>query len=195
MFFSKGKSVPTVERKLDQGLSTARIRYWSSTHFLETVCSQIIQHFIQTCGSQFFIGDYLLVRKMHHLPKSLWASIQTSNTHSSGNGQHYKQLREETIFALGLCTSKPRGPYWWKHPRSLKAVWGKEYSWQYLVPNCLRLWRSSQYFSNCSQKAAITDAENRGFTSLLRAAQNKSPLRNQQVALSLTDLVLDAAMR
>lgn len=33
------------------------------------------------------------------------------------------------------------------------------------------------------------------FASLLRAAQNKSPLRDQQVAFSLTDLVLDAVMR
>lgn len=39
------------------------------------------------------------------------------------------------------------------------------------------------------------EAENRGFASLLKAARNKSPLHNQQVALSLTDLVLDAAMR
>jgi len=36
---------------------------------------------------------------MQHLPKSLWAPIQTSNIHSSRNGQHYEQLREETIFA------------------------------------------------------------------------------------------------
>lgn len=50
-------------------------------------------------------------------------------------------------------------------------------------------------FVKFSQKAATTDAENRGFTSLLRAAQNKSPLHDQQVALSLTDLVLDEAMR
>lgn len=36
--------------------------------------------------------------------------------------------------------------------------------------------------------------ESSGLKSLSRATQNKSPLRGQQVALSLTDLVLDAAM-
>lgn len=39
------------------------------------------------------------------------------------------------------------------------------------------------------------EKQNRDFTSLLKAAQNKSPLHDRQVALSLTDLVLVAAMQ
>lgn len=136
-------------KQLDQGVSTARMWCWSCTGFLETMCTHVMKwlHFILPCSLRSFTGDYLLVRKMQHLSKVLWTSIQTS--HIQGTTSTKEQLREETIFALGLCTTKPRHPYWWKPPRSLKAVWEK-YFWHYLVPNCLRLWRSSQCFSNYS---------------------------------------------
>lgn len=72
-------------------------RYWSSTGFLGTVCSHVIQHFILPRSLQFFIGDYLLVRKMQHLPKNLWAPIQTSNIHSSGKWRALRTAKKQSL--------------------------------------------------------------------------------------------------
>lgn len=118
---------------------------------------------------------------MQHLSKVLWAPIQTSHIQRMTSAK--EQLREDTIFALGLCTTKLRDPYWWKHPRSLKAVWEKEYFWQYLVPNCLRLWRSSKCFSNFSQNAASTDTGNRLCITLKGCSEQIPPPRSASCSL------------
>lgn len=175
-FFQQGQNHAYCgkQKLLDRGLAIARIRSWNSTGFLGTVCSHVMKWSLRPACSLTILGVSLLVRKMRHLPNVFWAPIQTSHIHTSRQWPAVGTAERRNIFTLGLYTAKPRDPYWWKHPRSLKTVWGMQYPWQYLVPNCVRLWRSSQCFSNCSWKAASIDVEN-GFRITLKGCSKQIP--------------------
>lgn len=109
---------------------------------------------------------------MQHLSEVLWAPIQTS--HIQGMTSNKEQLRRRNSLCLGFVYHQAQAPLLMKASKVFKSSLRKEV-FGAVVLNCLRLWRSSQCFSDYSQNTASTDIGNRGFATLLRAAQNKFP--------------------